>query len=281
MQINTAAQALEFLKSAGRAEEAELNLFLCALAFDKVRDPDLDTQKYVAAVEGVVGALKSKAKAQGEPADAQVQQALLSSTLHDDFGFSGNEAAYEDVSNAEIHKVIDTRLGLPVSLGILYIHVARELDWDAYGLNFPGHFLMALEGGGQKIFMDPFRGGRNVDASDMRQILKVLAGQQAELSHDYYQRLADQDILIRLQNNLKTGLIDMQDYKGALMVTDSMRVFAPDEYRLLFDSAILKVKTEQFQSARDDIKGYIKSAPTPKERMGGEQLLYEIERALN
>ena len=284
MQIDTALQALEFLKSAGAAGDVEQNLLLCALAFSKVLNPDIEVRQSLAKVEEIANSLRKHAQIKTDTVsdlELEKRQAVLAETIGAEYGYIGALSDYHDPENAEIHKVLERKKGLPVALGIIYIHLAREMDWDARGLNFPGHFLLTLESGERKIFIDPFSAGRAVGAADMREILKALAGQQAELSHDYYRPISDKNILIRLQNNLKSALIDQENYERALAVTDAMRVFDPDEYRLLFDASILKVKAGQFQAARQDALAYIDAAPSAKERMSGEQLLYEIERALN
>ena len=284
MRINTPTQALEFIKSAGSAGDADLNLFLTALAFSKIFNPDSEMSPCLILMEDMKDALSALYTKTIEDEGAEtvyIKHGCLVKIIHEQFGFDGDENDYGDADNADMFHVIKHKKGLPVALSVLYIHLAREMEWQAYGINFPGHFLMALEHEGDKIFIDPFRGGQEVHAGEMRQILKAIAGQEAELSHDYYNRLDDKNVIIRLQNNLKSAYIESEKYEDALKVTEALRLFVPNEHRLLFDSAILKVKAGQFQSAREDALEYVQKATNPKERVSGEQLLYEIERALN
>lgn len=284
MQINTVKQALDFIKSAGRAENCPLNLYLGALAFAKIFHADKDLAPYVEHLDIMVQKLSDtyrQALNVGGEDSVDLKHHCLVQVIKDDFMYEGDSETYDSPVNADMISVIDRRRGLPVALGILYLSLAREMEWDTYGLNFPGHFLFALKHDGENVFIDPFRDGRVVDASDMRQILKAIAGQGAELSHDYYQPVSDHNILIRLQNNLKSALIEHERYEDALTVVEALRLFDPDEYRLLFDAAILKVKTGQFTAAREDVLAYLEVAANPHERGHAEQLLYEIERSLN
>src|SRR6516162_11522618 len=80
-------------------------------------------------------------------------------------GYSGDNQTYDDLQNANLMRVIDRRRGLPVALGILYLDAARAQGWEAVGLGFPGHFLIRLSDGAGRLILDPFHGGRVLDAA--------------------------------------------------------------------------------------------------------------------
>src|SRR5438874_13159959 len=122
-------------------------------------------------------------------------------------GYSGDELTYDDLQNANLMRVVDRRKGLPVALGILYLHAARAQGWDSVGLAFPGHFLIRLADGPERVILDPFHGGRVCDAAGLRELLKAMAGQEVELSPEHYAPVADRDVLLRLQNNRKSPLL--------------------------------------------------------------------------
>src|SRR5712691_7670925 len=119
-------------------------------------------------------------------------------------GYSGDELTYDDLQNANLMRVVDRRKGLPVALGILYLHAARAQGWDSVGLGFPGHFLIRLTDGAERLILDPFHGGKVCDAATLRALLKAMAGQEVELSPEHYAPVADRDVLLRLQNHLKS-----------------------------------------------------------------------------
>src|SRR5690606_17884405 len=146
----------------------------------------------------------------------------LNKTIYEEFGFSGNQEDYDNLNNANLLTVIDTRKGLPISIGILYIYLAHLMGWHVEGLNFLGHFVVRFEENGQRILLDPFNGGKVLEAADLRHFLKVMAGGTAELSSTFYDSLSNRETLLRLQNNIKVRLIRNEEYEKAAQVVDAM-----------------------------------------------------------
>src|SRR5437879_5312507 len=144
------------------------------------------------------------------------------------YGYSGDELTYDDLQNANLMRVVDRRKGLPVALGILYLHAARAQGWDSVGLGFPGHFLVRLTEGAERLIVDPFHGGRVCDAAKLRELLKAMAGQEVELTPEHYAPVADRDVLLRLQNNLKSPLLQAGRHEPAVRTVETMPLLAPD-----------------------------------------------------
>src|SRR5215831_10326145 len=95
-------------------------------------------------------------------------------------GYSGDELTYYDLQNANLMRVVDRRKGLPVALGILYIHAGRAQGWEISGLAFPGHFLIRLSEGAQRVILDPFHNGEVCGAAKLRELLKATTGSDSE-----------------------------------------------------------------------------------------------------
>ena len=85
---------------------------------------------------------------------------------------------YDDLANANLISVIQRRRGLPVALGIIWLHTARAAGWGAHGVDFPAHFLVALEGKSVQAVIDVFGGGVTLDARDLRVLLKRVEGEK-------------------------------------------------------------------------------------------------------
>jgi len=283
MKLDTESDAKAFLKRIGKAQDCEIDLCHSALAFSCLYKSNYDVAPYLTHIEEISNELSvahRRALDNGDEDTASLCHETISHVLYDTFEYRGDDEDYNALDNAHLQGVIDRKKGLPVALGIIYMHVARDQGWEVVGLNFPGHFVIRLTHKGVALLIDPFREGAIMEASDLRNILKALAGQAAELSHNYYEPVSDHEIIVRLQNNLKTRLIDLEKYQDALNVVEHTKLFVPYEYRLLFDSAMLKVKTGQIRSAQDDVLDYIDLAD-PAEKQIGEQLLSEIRRQMN
>jgi regulator of sirC expression with transglutaminase-like and TPR domain len=284
MEIKNAKTASEFLNRSGSAEDCDLNLYNCAVAFSALFNENFDLERYISHIQDMrqhVEDIYQKCRNRGDLDTVTLRHECIVRVMYDKYEYRGDERNYDDVKNADMMHVVDRRAGLPVALGIIFMQLGREMGWDIVGLSFPGHFILRMTHDGVQILIDPFREGRILQAGDLREILKALMGTSAELSHDYYEEADDHDVLIRLQNNLKTRLIEAEKYEEALRVVEGTRIFVPDEYRLLFDAALLKVKTGQIRGAQEDIVDYIKRAPSIREQQEAEQLLYEIQRQMN
>ncbi len=196
-------------------------------------------------------------------------------------GYSGDELTYDDLQNASLMRVIDRRKGLPVALGILYLHAARAQGWDAVGLGFPGHFLVRLSDGTGRLILDPFHGGRVLDAVALRELLKAIAGQEIELAPEHYAPVADRDVLLRLQNNLKSRLIQTQRHEEAVRVIETMRMLAPDFAELAREAGLLHAQLGNMRAAVRSMEEFIARAPEGPARHEAAIVLQQLKAKLN
>jgi regulator of sirC expression with transglutaminase-like and TPR domain len=164
-------------------------------------------------------------------------------------GYQGDTATYEDLENANLMRVIDRRRGLPVALGILYIHAGRAQGWDIAGLAFPGHFLVRLAAGSARAVLDPFHGGRTLGPAELRDLLKIIAGNAAELAPEHYATASDRDILLRLQNNLKLRLVESRHLDKALDVIEGMMLLAPTQAALWREAGLIQLELGNLRAA--------------------------------
>ena len=164
-------------------------------------------------------------------------------------GYAGDDLTYDDLQNANLMRVIDRRRGLPVALGILYIHAARSQGWVASGLHFPGHFLIRLDLDGERAVLDPFNGGVERDVAELRALLKAGAGPDAELRPEHYAAAGSRDILLRLQNNLKLRLLKDGKADQALAVIQHMLLFAPGAVDLWREAALIHAHLDNLGAA--------------------------------
>src|SRR3546814_4700292 len=138
------------------------------------------------------------------------------------YGYRGDGETYDDMVNANLMRVIDRRRGLPVALGILYLHGARAQGWAICGLNFPGHFLLRLDLGAERSIIDPFNGGQTRDAVALRALLKGMAGENAELRPEHTRPVGCRDVLLRLQNNIKLRYVQEERSVDALAILEKI-----------------------------------------------------------
>ena len=178
-------------------------------------------------------------------------------------------------------RVIDRRKGLPVVLGILFIHAGRAQGWEMAGLGFPGHFLVRLAGAGQQLILDPFHDGRVCGAAELRELLKALAGADAELRSEYYAPVSDRDVLLRLQNNLKSRLWRQQRHEPAVRVVETMLMLAPNAAELWLEAAMLYQHLGNIRASMAALGQYVERTPNGVARHQAAAMLQRLRTQLN
>jgi regulator of sirC expression with transglutaminase-like and TPR domain len=283
--FQTSEEALHYLRHVGSlTNDAEINLAEAALALGLLFLPGVHIDRYRQHLrklaEHVQEEYRSRLRLQEED-DLHMRVQVLRKIIHEAHGYEGDDKNYDDIQNANFIRVIERRKGLPVSLGILYIILARGMGWVCDGLSFPAHFLIRMELGSERLILDPFKEGREMNAADLRQLLKSIVGPNAELSHDYYNAVPNREILVRLENNLKKRLIEGEDYGQAILAAEAIGAFSPDEYRIYLDQGVLHAKLGHNQLAVAALETYIAKTPSAKERQQASQLLQQIKSSLD
>lgn len=183
--------------------------------------------------------------------------AALSEVMFDAYGYEGDRRTYDDLQNANLMRVIDRRRGLPVALGILMISVARSQGWEIAGLRFPGHFLLRLEHQGRRAILDPFERGRQLSAADLLGLLRMLEGDDAELTPAHYEEAGDREVLVRLQNNIRMRQAQRGDNLGAAATLETMLLITPDDKNLWREKALVAAKLGRIDGAVAALEEYI------------------------
>lgn len=172
--------------------------------------------------------------------DDLVGQAVgLATLMGEQLNYVGDSQTYDDLANANLLRVIERRRGLPVALGILWLHAIRAAGWNGHGVDFPGHFMLALAHGDTQLVLDVFNGGVVMDARAMRSLVKQVEGPKAELRPGLLRPMSTRAVLLRLQNNIKLRRLQAGDMEGALACTEDMLRIAPDEAAQWRDAAMM------------------------------------------
>lgn len=197
------------------------------------------------------------------------------------YGYGGTEAVFDDLDAANLMRVIDSRQGLPIVIGILFIHTARWLGWPISGLDFPGRFLVRMEFEGERKIVDPFGGGRVLEARDMREMFKTMAGAHVELTPEHYRDVGNRDILLRLQGNIKTRLLRGGRPEDAVEVLETMLLLAPDRAELWREKGILHARLDNLKDAVQALEEYLRRSGGAGARYNTSILLQELRARLN
>ncbi len=271
-------QCARFLREVGSLPSPILPIAEAALALASFDRPRIALDRYrqhLAALARDVGRHAAGATGLAAQANALNEIILLK------HGYAGDELTYDDLQNANLMRVIDRRKGLPVALGILYLSAARAQSWEAVGLGFPGHFLIRLSQGPERVILDPFHGGRTLDAMALRELLKAISGQEVELAPDHYAPVPDRDVLLRLQNNLKSRLLQGQQHERAVRVIETMQMLAPDLPELWREVGLIHAQLGNMRASMSSLEQFVTRAADGPARHEAAVLLQKLKTKLN
>jgi len=267
-------------------DDSDIDVAEAALVLASFDHPASDLQIYREHLKAIAEAVQDAAAAEpldGENPAPEDMARILTKVLVEDFRYSGDEDTYDDLDNANLMRVIERRRGLPVALGILYIFAARAQGWGANGLNFPGHFLVRLENrDGRRLIIDPFHGGRIMESHALRELLKLVrqdAGAELDITH--YTPVSNREVLIRLQNNVKTRRMELNEVGGALEALTSMQVLDPGNASLWREAGVMHMRLGHLGHAVEAFEGFVARAPEGPDRRKIGQVVQELRERLH
>jgi regulator of sirC expression with transglutaminase-like and TPR domain len=214
---------VEYLARLGRAGSGPHDIATAALMFAALDRPDTSLKPFAEHLAEIAAAARDEAAFARSP---ELAARGLSDLLNKRYGYDGDQVRYDAPENADLISVIINRRGLPVSLGILYIHAARAAGVKAFGLSAPNHFLMMIQAGGGEAVIDPFNAGKIIDherSAKPPQMAEPPPGQKV------VKPVGDVEVLLRLQNNLKTRALEGGDTARAIEVLQRMLLIAPEQ----------------------------------------------------
>ncbi len=280
--LSNRAEAREILRLIGDQPDDEIDLAEAALALGALELPNADLAPYRAHIKAIVDDLAARVS-QTDAADDSLDRRIghLHAVIGGRHGYSGDHDTYDDLQNANLLRVIDRRRGLPVALGILYMHAARSQGWPMVGLNFPGHFLTRIEKDGARAIIDPFNEGQTRSVVDLRDLLKATAGSAAELEPGHYRPVSNRDVLLRLQNNIKLRHLSAHEVPKALEVLEAMRLFAPHEPALWRETGLLEAHAGKLKDAITALETCMALTADEHHRHQTASLIQQLKNRLN
>ena len=240
--------------------EEDIDLAEAALLIASHACPDLDVAPYLARLEELGATLKARI-----PEDATVSDriALLNRYLFEDLGFAPNTRDYYDPRNSFLHDVLERRVGIPITLCVVYIEVGRRIGLALQGVSFPGHFLVKCQVGEGTVVLDPYSGGVSLGLADLQKRLREVQG--GEVSRAIVSGLLvgaqKKEILLRMLRNLKAIYLEGRDFGKALAVMDGIIAAAPAQAQEWRDRGMVYQQLECFRAALDDFSHYVSQVP--------------------
>ncbi len=242
----------EFLQHLGQSGEGPHDVANAALMLAALDRPDKKLAAFRAHMAELVEAVRDEAHF-ARNADAAAKS--LATVIAGRYGYEGERENYDDPQNADMMGVIERRRGLPVALGILYIHAARGCGMEACGLLSPGHFILRIGLRGSEALIDPFNSGALVEREPMAAPgyggIPFAERPDSTDMPDALSPVTDCDVLLRLQNNTKTRALKKRETARAIEILKRMTLIAPKRNILWLELAHLQESLGALSSARN------------------------------
>ena len=245
----------------GKVQEDDLPLLAASLMVARDEYPELDAT----AIEQLAQSYATRAQTLGASAEAPMAaMRVLNTLLFEELGFTGNTGDYYDPRNSYVNDVFERKLGIPISLAVIQLDLARRLGLPLEGVSFPGHFLVRLPVDGGLLVLDPFHKGRSLDADELKQRARPHFG-NAEIRDDQLGTLlapvGTKTILGRMLRNLKSVYAEREDLERALRCSDRLIRLDPTEAPEWRDRGQFYLKVGHLAAARADFAHYLELSP--------------------
>jgi regulator of sirC expression with transglutaminase-like and TPR domain len=257
----------EFGRLAGSPDE---DLASPALLIPLLESPHLNAAPYLARLDAMGLEVKARLAARAvDPREASALELVneLNQYLFEEQKFTGNRERYEDPRNSFLNQVLERRTGIPITLALVYLEVARRSGVRAVGVNFPGHFLLRIPAGRDAaliddLIVDPFHGGALLSEPDCRRLLKKHVGEDAAFDPELLAAASKPQILSRMLLNLKRIYVRMRSFPQARDVTDLLLAVDPSALTELRDRGLLAYHLNDFSAALRDLSHYLQLTPS-------------------
>ena len=259
-----------------RAEE-EFNLDEAAFLIARTEYPDLN-------VAGQLGRLDTLAfRSECDPRRPAIENIeSMNTLLFKKEQFRGNEEEYDDPRNSYLNDVLDRKVGIPVSLSLIYIEVARRRGLPVMGVSFPGHFLVKYRSGPDEILLDPYNRGEVLTRHDCNELLKEQIGEDARLKREYFVASTKKEILARVLTNLKRSYVRRHDFTRVLTVIRLALVLHPGSSEEIHDRGMMHFLMRRYGEAQADFKTYLGLTPRDHpQAVEVAQMLHRIRGMMN
>lgn len=255
----------------------QLDLLRAALLIARTEYPDLEIEAYAARIEE----LAHQVAIQVPNPSPQRAVVALNHVLFDQARLRGNRDDYYDPRNSFLNDVLDRGLGIPITLSVIYMEVARRVGFHLAGVGMPGHFLLKHRGSdGQETLIDCFNRGDILTRQDCQKRLDEIYSGEMGLRPEFLHSISRRQILTRMLNNLKTVYLSTRNFRKALPVSDLILVIYPRSPEDVKQRALLRYSLNLHKLAAEDLEEYLQMSPEASDADEVRQMALNIRRML-
>lgn len=257
--------------------DGAIDLAQAALLIACTEYPELDVASQVERFDRLA------AQTRTDPArSAAANIAALNELLFEKEKFAGNESEYDDPRNSYLNDVLDRKLGIPITLSLIYAEVARRLRLPVIGVGFPGHFLVKYLTASDEILIDPFNRGAILTEHDCEERLRAQYGPEKKFKPEYLAASTPKQILARMLNNLKGSYFRRQNFPKVLTMVELSLAIDPASRQDIRDRGIVYYMLRRYPQALADLRTYLAlSPPNDPEIKDALKVIHSIRAGMN
>ncbi|MBE9040921.1 SirB1 family protein [Oscillatoriales cyanobacterium LEGE 11467] len=251
-----------------------IDLALAALCIAQEEYPELDIEAYLNTLDTMAAEVREQLPAELYP--LRVIR-CINRYLYEDLGFAGNRDDYYDPRNSFLNEVIERRTGIPIALSLLYLEIAKRIEFPMEGIGMPGHFLIRPVFEESQIYVDAFNGGEVLFPEDCRERLSQVFQQPVELRSEFFQPVSSRQFLARMLTNLKGIYLSCLHVTKALGAIDRILLLFPDAPIEVRDRGLLYYHLDRLGQAKQDLERYLELQPQAEDAVRIAGLLDRLQ----
>lgn len=255
--------------------DRNIDLAKAALYIAREEYPNLDPEEYLNALDTMALEVQQRLPAERYP--LRTLQ-TINQYLYEDLGFAGNTLDYYDPRNSFLNEAIDRRTGIPITLSLIYLEIAKRLDFPMVGIGMPGHFLIRPDFEDAGIYVDAFNRGEILFEQDCQNRLSEIYQQQVELKPSFIEPVSNRRFLARMLMNLKLIYINRNDLYRALGTIERLLLLYPGAPVELRDRGLLYYHLGKWPSACQDLQTYLIQVPNADDADSIRQMIERMQQ---
>ena len=254
-------------------ENKTIDLAKASLYYAQTEYPNLNIQKYLDYLDRTAAEINKSMTQERYP--LQIIKAI-NHYLFERFNFQGNHQDYYSPENSYLNRVIEQKKGIPITLSVVYLEIAKRLNFPMVGIGMPGHFLIRPDFENAGIFVDVFNQGEILFEQDCEAKLRQLYQKEVRLKPHFLAPVNNHQILARMLNNLKQIYLHQRQFDKVLSIVEGILMIFPHNPYEIRDRGLLRYEMARWQEATQDLKFYLDTVPDAEDSPMIKMLLNKI-----
>lgn len=196
-----------------------------------------------------------------EASGVRAKVEALNDYLFNRIGFRGNTDDYYDPCNSFLNEVLTRRTGIPITLSLIYVDVARRLGLPAKGIGLPGHFIAGVKVSGKRILVDAYAGGKILTEAECDLLVRRATKYSGPFQPSWLQPARPREIVARMLNNLRGVYVQRESWAESIAVLNCLRALQPDSHEHTRDLGLLYYRSGRLRESIRHLERYLAKKP--------------------